>query len=287
MRNADPGVGVDCRGASLNHEERHIESLLFREPRGVLSLTGGGGKTSLMFHLSRKLAASGKKVLVTTTTRILYPTADQSEMVVVSADPVELLGQATESRAVTAGCMVKAGKLIGFAPEVITLFASSGLFDWILVEADGASRRPLKAPAEHEPVIPVATSMLLAVAGLDVVGEPLSEELVFRSERAGGLMGLTEGDIITESAVADLLAHPLGSFKGAPATARRYIFLNKADNPARCTAGATIADLLHRRRPPIAEMLFVGQALNGIQVHAVHYLGANLNSTLLAAVPAS
>lgn len=254
-----------------------IDNILFREPRGVLSLIGGGGKTSIMFHLARLLVRSGKRVLTTTTTKIYVPTDDLSETLLLNADPDALLSQASEAlrtinHITAAAHNLDNGKLQGFPPEVIGIFRESGLFDWILVEADGAARRPLKASAEHEPVIPPDTSLLIAVAGLEVVGSPLSEELVFRSGLAGPLMNLSAGEIITESALALLLAHPLGSFKGAPPAARRFIFLNKADTPDRMESGARVSDCLRQISGPVAEAVIVGQALNGISIHALHPL---------------
>ena len=257
----------------MNKRMKSIEEILCLESRGVLSLTGAGGKTSLMFHLARQLARAGKRVLTTTTTRIFVPTPDQSQRLLVAADPEAILLQASRHNTshITAAAthMVDTGKLQGFAPEAIRIFQESGLFDWILVEADGAARRPLKAPAGHEPVVPPDTSVLVAVAGLEVLGGPLSEELVFRSALAGKLMGLAMGEIITESALARLIAHPLGSFKGAPLHARRFIFLNKADSPERRACGARVAEHLRRTEPPPAEALIIGQALDGVCVHAL------------------
>ena len=254
-----------------------IEKILFQESHGILSLTGGGGKTSLMFHLAHQLARSGKRVLTTTTTKIFIPTAGQSQTVLIAADPEAILMQASSCRHITshitaAGHNLENGKLQGFAPDAIRIFRESGLFDWILVEADGAAGRPLKAPAGHEPVIPPDTSVLLAVAGLEVIGSPLTEELVFRSELAGKLMNLSAGEIITESALARLFAHPRGSFKGAPAQARRFIFLNKADTPLRRHAGAKVAGYLRQIHPPVAEAVIVCQALEEVCIHAVHPL---------------
>jgi probable selenium-dependent hydroxylase accessory protein YqeC len=255
-----------------------IESILPLASRGVLSLTGGGGKTSLMFHLARLLADAGKHVLTTTTTKIFTPTVAQSETLLVDADPEAILLQAAPLLARTGHVTAAAsrldddGKLKGFAPEAISLFLDSGLFDWILVEADGSARRPLKAPAEHEPVIPASTSVLIAVAGLEVLGRPLTGELVFRAELAGELMGLAQHEVITESALARLFAHPSGLFKGAPHQAARFIFLNKADNPERCEAGERIAALLRQSPVPVAAALIVGQALESIRVHACYSL---------------
>lgn len=259
---------TDCR--------YQLERILCPEPRGVLSLVGAGGKTSLLFHLAHALARFGKRVLTTTTTKIFAPTPEQSQSILVDDDPAAILLQASgclhSTNHITAAMLtLDNGKLQGFAPEAISIFQESGLFDWILVEADGAARRPLKAPARHEPVIPPDTTVLVAVAGLEVIGQPLSEEMVFRSTLAGPLMELDVGEIITESALARLLAHSLGSFKCAPPLARRFIFLNKADSPERCDCAARVAENLRQLENPPAETLIVGQALNGVTVHAVHH----------------
>jgi probable selenium-dependent hydroxylase accessory protein YqeC len=254
-----------------------IETILLREPRGVLSLTGGGGKTSLMFHLAQQLSRVGKKVLTTTTTKIFYPTAEQNEKVLVDTDPENILQQVTSrhhSNHITAASELLAdgSKLKGFSSEGIDLFEKSGYFDWILVEADGSARRPLKAPAEHEPVIPANSTVLVAVAGLEVLGCPLSEEIVFRSNLAGALMEISEGEAITESALVNLFSHPFGAFKGTPDQARRFIFLNKADDSKRREAAARIAALLRQNPQPVAKALLVGQALSGVKVHAEYPL---------------
>ena len=259
---------------------RSIEEILGLESGGVLSLVGAGGKTSLMFHLARLLSRAGKRVLTTTTTKIQFPTPDQSQTVLIAPDPETILSQAWDLRDTTCHLSAAAaqlsdiGKLQGFAPAAISSFRESGLFDWILVEADGAARRPLKAPAGHEPVLPLETTVLVAVAGLEVIGAPLSEELVFRSELAGPLMNLSPGETITEQALARLLAHPSGAFKDAPPLARRFIFLNKADSPARRAAGSEVAQQLRLQARPVAESLLVGQALDGIRIHFEIPLGA-------------
>ncbi len=254
-----------------------IERILCSEAGGVISFVGGGGKTSLMFHLARLLSQSGKRVLTTTTTRIFVPTPGQSETVLVESDPQAILqlasGGLKHSDHITAApACLENRKLQGFAPEDMRLFEKSGLFDWILVEADGAAGRSLKAPAEHEPVIPSNTSVLVAVAGLDVLGTPLSEESVFRSGLAGNMLGLAAGDTVSESALARFFSRPDGPFKGAPAASRRVIFLNKADDPGRCAAAVRIAEQLIQMGTSAAEILLVGQALEQIRVHSQHSL---------------
>lgn len=254
-----------------------IEKILCSDPRGVVSFVGGGGKTSLMFHLARLLSRSGTRVLTTTTTRIFVPTPGQSETVLVESDPQAMLQLASaglkhSDHITAAAAYLENRKLQGFAPEDMLLFEKSGFFDWILVEADGAAGRSLKAPAEHEPVIPSNTSILVAVAGLDILGTALSEESVFRSGLAGDLLGLAVGETVSESALARFFSRPDGPFKGAPAASRRVIFLNKADDPGRCAAGARVAEQLIQTGTSAAETLLVGQALEQIRVHSLHSL---------------
>ncbi len=251
-----------------------FESMLPAASRGILSLVGAGGKTSLMFHLAHLLSAAGLKVMTTTTTKIYDPSPAQSATVLLASDPQAILSQAAvpgQPAHLTAAAvrMDAEGKLKGFAPEAIDLFAASGLFDWILVEADGAARRPLKAAADHEPVIPAGSQVVVAVAGLDALEAPLIEAGVFRAGLAAERMGLPLGADITESALCRLANHPLGLFKGAPATARRVLFLNKADTPARREAAARIAAELAAQPRPAADVLLAGEALDTLIVHAV------------------
>lgn len=257
-----------------------IEEVLCSASGGVLSLTGAGGKTSLMFHLARVLSESGKRVLVTTTTKIFPPTARQCGTVLVDADP-EIIGRRASLRPgnepVTAAARrdPETGKLLGFPPEAIDLLHRSGRFDWIVVEADGSARRPLKAHAPHEPVIPSCSTALVAVAGLEVLGQPLTEEWVFRPELAATLMGIAAGDTIGAAALTRLIVHPKGLFTGAPKDARRFLFLNKADTPQRLLRAAQIMAAVREEAPSVAEALLVGQALNGVTLHAVYPMGAS------------
>lgn len=257
-----------------------IEKILCSEPHGIISFVGAGGKTSLMFHLANLLLISGQRVLTTTTTKMFVPPPEQSETLLVESDIKTLLRQASSCRKcsghVTAAFdyIPENGKLLGFKPDDIIAFKESGLFDWILVEADGAAGRSLKAPAEHEPVIPSVTTLVVAVAGLDVIGKPLSGDNVFRSDIVARVTGLAENEPVTESVVARLIADPGGFLKGAPPSSRRFIFLNKADNPEKIAAGGRIAQKLRQIGGAIAaEAIIVGQALDRITVHAVHQPG--------------
>ncbi|MFR2214105.1 MAG: selenium cofactor biosynthesis protein YqeC [Ruminococcus sp.] len=45
----------------------------------------------------------------------------------------------------------------------------------MLIEADGAKRKPLKVPADWEPAIPDFADVVVSVIGLDCLGKPICE----------------------------------------------------------------------------------------------------------------
>jgi molybdenum cofactor cytidylyltransferase len=111
----------------------------------------------------------------------------------------------------------------------------------LLIEADGSRRRPLKAPATHEPVIPPWVNTVAVVAGLSGLGQPLGPEWVHRPEEFARLTGLAPGAPVSAEALKRLLAHPQGGLKGIPSTARRLALLNQASTPDLQAAGHGLA----------------------------------------------
>ncbi len=231
---------------------------------GVVSLVGAGGKTTLMFRLARELAEAGDRVLTTTTTKILEPTEEQSANVVVSADVRDVIKKAEKCLAthphVTAarGNLVPEGKLTGFDPSEIEQIREAGLFRWILVEADGAAGRPLKAPAEHEPVVPACSSLVVGVVGLDGVGQPLDERHVFRPEIFSRLSDLPLGSPVTEESIACVIQHPEGLLKGSPSETVKFVLLNKGEDNRTRQAGQRIASILLESGTGRIEKVFIG-----------------------------
>ncbi|MGD8444111.1 MAG: hypothetical protein PVI94_11495, partial [Desulfobacterales bacterium] len=69
---------------------------LMLEGGGVVSLVGGGGKTTLMFKLARELSMTGESVLTTTTTKIFEPSLDQAGGVILSDSVTNILDRAGE-----------------------------------------------------------------------------------------------------------------------------------------------------------------------------------------------
>jgi probable selenium-dependent hydroxylase accessory protein YqeC len=244
-----------------------LQDALLLENGGIVSLVGAGGKTSLMYRLARELCRKGAKVLTTTTTRIRPPTPQQSPACILAAAPEDILEQATAMlqthRHITAaaGESAEAGKLTGLTAQAVDRLGGSRVFDWIIVEADGAAGRPLKAPAAHEPVIPSRTDWLVGMAGLSAVGKPLCERWVFRTEIFSSLSGLAPGSTVTAEAVAAVLVHEQGVLKGAPRRCRCLAFLNQADAIGGRTAGLQIAQVIGRCGGSRIRRVIVGRVL--------------------------
>lgn len=234
---------------------------------GVISLVGGGGKTSLMFKLAREFSMAGETVLTTTTTKIIEPLQDQSSCVIQSSSVSNILERADEMLnkhlhlTAAAGKAPESGKLYGFRPEIIAELWDAGLFQWIIVEADGAAGKPLKAPAAHEPVIPTCTKRLVGMVGLNAVGQPLTERLIFRHEHFARLTGLGPGAAVTDAAVADILICDNGLFKGSCPQVMRIAFLNQADVRDNFGAGQRIARMLTKRKNTGLTRVIIGQII--------------------------
>ncbi len=213
----------------------------------VIVLVGGGGKTTAMYLLGRELAGLGGKVVVTTTTRINLPGADQAGSTVIARD-VDMLRAGIqdallEHRIAGAGyAVVDEGKLKGIPPEWVAEIAD--MVDYVVVEADGSAGRPFKAPAEHEPVIPACAGVVVAVVGVETVGLALSRENVHRPERVQTITGLSPGDVIGTRDVAEVLLHPSGTTKGTPPGVRVVALINKVENVRQLNTAREIGRLL-------------------------------------------
>jgi probable selenium-dependent hydroxylase accessory protein YqeC len=230
-------------------------------PSGVISLVGGGGKTTLMFKLAGELSKSGKTVITTTTTRIMEPANDESPCVIVEEDQERLISRLREEiarcRHVSAARLRPGdGKLKGLLPETIDKIAGLGLSDYIINEADGAARKPLKAPNSTEPVIPSSSTLVIAVVGIDALGEPLSDEVAFRTELITRLTGLPEGGVISPEVIATLITARQGVTQHSPDKARIIPFINKVELPADSVELQQMAyAVLSREHPAITRVV--------------------------------
>jgi len=198
-----------------------------------VAFVGAGGKTSALFALARQFE---RPVLVTTSTHFpldQLKQANQHVKVRNVSDVRKLSAENLQAVTVITGGETKEDRVSGLDAEsmaALNAFARANTLPF-LIEADGARRRALKAPADHEPAIPPFVDAVIVVAGLSALGQPLEDKWVHRPERFAELSALKIGETISADAIAKVLLHPEGGPKNIPTQARRIVLLNQADTP--------------------------------------------------------
>lgn len=198
-----------------------------KNPR-CIALVGAGGKTSCIKTLAAELAEQGKKAIITTTTKIRTP----EDPAILGSTPAEVKAILTTAPIAWAGVYYNAFKIQGLDGGVAALCT---LADCVLIEADGAKGYPLKMiDAAYEPQIPPEADAVVAVAGMDAIGQTVAEA-VHRPALACAVLGVGEGHIVTPQDAARLLQH---------CYAPKIVLLNKADNDEKRAAAEAVSRFL-------------------------------------------
>ncbi len=223
----------------------NLRKALRAEQPTTIALIGAGGKTTAMFQLARQFSTA----LVTTSTHLGAWQAESANTHIIWQADTPL----TDFSAPKAGICLISGPLDPSSNRYGSLNAAqlaqlhqiakaNGLP--LLIEADGSRQKPLKAPAQHEPVVPEFIDAVVVVAGLSGLGQPLNEETVQRAERFSVLSGLEMGENISTAGLAKVLNHAEGGLKNIPARARRIALLNQAETSERQATAGFMADEL-------------------------------------------
>lgn len=210
-----------------------------------IALVGAGGKSSLAWAMIQRATQAGQRALFTTTTHVLQPAPGAFDLELIEPHIDAALAR-LQMAAWRSAWLASAEegrfdgerlswmptlpvKLVGHAPEALTPLR--GLDAILVIEADGALRRWIKAPAEHEPVIPPFTDAVVVVACLDAIGRPLNDTVAHRPERVATLTRTPVDAPITAETVRRLLLSPDGGRKGIPAGARPIAALTRVRAP--------------------------------------------------------
>lgn len=227
---------------------------------GITAIIVSGGKSTLLKTLGLELMRAGGHVLLCTTTH-MFPVAgvpwDGSSRRLDAAPwkpgAAHVPGCTCEACAGLArGSICQAGVLdpetgkLSSPAEPLDQLAQR--FDYVLAEADGSKRLPLKAHAPWEPVVPAGTVNVIWLVGASGLGEPINEA-VHRPELFCERCGCEPTDIATPERVAMVLNAEMQALKLS--TAR--VMLNQVDT----LSGHTMADRFEAAldRPLIATSL--------------------------------
>ncbi len=217
----------------------------------VVAFAGAGGKSTAIRNLAAELSAEGLKVIVAPTTKMGLAEVDGLGPLIVSEDDATLAAGAR--KALSSSGVVLLGReriskerLGGLAPESFAGLA--GLADVVLVEADGARHRSIKGTADHEPLLPEAVTLVVAVADIDALGKPVSEKYVHRPEVFADITGVNLDGRITAPAFARALSK--GSLVRVPKTARAAALITGVEPGRTMSDAAVVARELWRSGIP-------------------------------------
>ena len=192
----------------------------------VIAFTGAGGKTSALVRLGNELHQMGWRVLATTTTRI---GEDQLRLFPQVANEHTIESDLKQYGYVFAYSAVRERKAYGFSPEILSDLIKTLAPDVVLIEADGARQKWLKAPYPHEPVIIPETTLVIPVVSYLSVGQPLDEAHVYNPQAIADKFGCNLGDAIRAEWVAAVLSDADMGLKGVPEPARVIGLINAVD----------------------------------------------------------
>ncbi|MFB6122975.1 MAG: selenium cofactor biosynthesis protein YqeC [Haloferacaceae archaeon] len=213
---------------------------------GLVCVVGAGGKKTTLYALANRL----DRAVVTATVRI--PIFDAHvERVVVTDDPVDALRDVDAWPVGLVPERERDDRYRGYPRETVTALGASDDADVVLVKADGARTRLLKAPNDREPQLPMTADTVVPVASVRAVGEPLDEATVHRPERVAAITDRDLGDAIRPVDVARVLASREGGLKRVPSRATVVPLLNMVDDAELEAVGRDVAaEVLDRTDVP-------------------------------------
>jgi probable selenium-dependent hydroxylase accessory protein YqeC len=195
----------------------------------VYAFVGAGGKTTAIAKVAEMSAALGVRVRITTTTRLGAEELTAHPRVIV--DGLAAFLRAVDS--VEPVCVIVSGrdgaanKLLGVDARFIDAVRPRADL-LLLVEADGSRRRPLKMPADRDPVIPRSAAAVVGLMGASGFGEPITEDTCFNHEAALRLLGKGSGTFDAES-LARIALNAEGLRKGVLPGMGFHVVINQAD----------------------------------------------------------
>ncbi len=235
----------------------HLQTALKLHPhKDVISLVGGGGKTSTLTRLAKELNSFGKRVILSTTTHIENVNYD---LIRYSGNLTNAVIEKIETETlnypvIVAKRMVRGNKIKGLSIEQINSINREISFDYLIIEADSAEKKSLKAPHTYDPPVPPCTTLFVVVIGFDIIGKKLNVNNVFRPQIVARILNKPLESFIQPSDIITLLKHPAGLLKRRPPATRTVVILNKVKS-SNISEAVNLADGILKYGPGINSVI--------------------------------
>jgi len=231
----------------------------------MAAVMGAGGKATLMKRLVRELLDARLPVVVTSTTNLHSLGGDGAPALLLSGEGRERVHEAAAQWAAR-GAVVWVEKKLprnmfrGLPPAQVEALHAQGGGLVLVVKADGARKRLIKAPGGGEPLIPRGATHCVVVLGLAAIGEPATADVVHRPERVRAVAGLAPGETIEARHLAALAGHPESYPSRLPPGAQRVLYLSHCTGPESLRRAQEVWEAV----PPGAyDLLLAGDAVEG------------------------
>ena len=142
--------------------------------KAFISIIGGGGKTTTMIGLAKYLKSCGKRVLITTTTKVVSPYVLDygQDLIFNNEDVLEYLPKHAE---VVFYAQLSELDNKWRYPSFESLIQLYDRYDVILSEADGSRGLPIKIHTARDPQIQPLTTATISLMGVWAIGGSTNE----------------------------------------------------------------------------------------------------------------
>jgi probable selenium-dependent hydroxylase accessory protein YqeC len=209
----------------------------------LVAVAGAGGKKSTMYALASRCAG---RAGLTTTVNCPFPPSELRAHLVIEEESMLLEAVRATPREYRKVFFAHPGKhadwAAGIHAELVAQIHAAHVFDLLLVKADGARHRLIKAPTDGEPIYPPGTELVLYLVSAHVFGRQLNSGVAHRLEEFTALTGAAEGTIIDSGHIVKLLTSAAGALKGIAPGTRVVPVINRVDTPVRRRQARDIAE---------------------------------------------
>lgn len=233
----------------------------FEVVRGdVVAFVGAGGKTSALVGLGYELLDLHWRVLATTTATIH---AEQLQLIPHTmsyhSTPKQISTALSEYGFVFLYERIENGKVYGAAMNKIKHLIDTIDSDVLLIEADDAEGMLLKVPYPHEPSIPDEASLVIPIASLGVLDQPLDDKHVYNPQAMIDEYGFYQGAQVRSPWIGQVLRDEGMALRNIPEKARVVAFINQTP----------VNGYLRGRARMIARIALQSARLQGVALGAV------------------
>lgn len=217
-----------------------------------MTLTGAGGKTTMLYELGKELMQD--RVLLTTTTKMMDPSEAEVDR---RYDEREIRNQCMpikSGRTFVYGTRLENGKCSAISEEVLESLVPK--YDFTIVEADGSRGLPLKGYLSSEPCIPECATLHVAIATVAAIGKVPAGEHVLRRREFCQMTGMADDQLIGCEQMAKWISHPEGMFKGSGG--RKILLFNQIGDEQRFALAKEVVGHLDRSFLESLDKIVVG-----------------------------